>query len=331
VKILPRNDHYTVIGGAGFIGSHTIRKLLSFQSVKSVQAIDNLSSGTLEHIADSLEDPRFTLHEFSLGKDQNLHSLIRPGETLIHFASNPDIAKAATEPTIDFYQGTVLTNEVAEAARLGGATTILYASGSGVYGDHGTAIMNEIDTPLVPISTYGSSKLAGEALLRAYAYMFDIKSIAFRFGNVIGPMQTHGVGYDFLHQLSQNHGLLHVLGDGKQSKTYVHVDDVVDAILMAEGKVSTPFEVFNVGTDDYITVAEIADLAIEVFGQVGKTDIHYSGGRRGWKGDVPVMRLDTNKIRGIGWTNSLTTNQAMKSSLEVMAKQIQKNNYDQTQ
>ncbi len=327
MKISLRNEHYTVIGGAGFIGSHTIRKLLSFQNVKSVQAIDNLSSGTLEHIADCMEDPRFTFHEFSLGKDSGLNAFIRPGETLIHFASNPDIAKAATEPTIDFYQGTVLTNEVVEAARLGNAKTILYASGSGVYGDHGSTLMNENDTPLVPISTYGASKLAGEALLRAYAYMFDISAISFRFGNVIGPMQTHGVGYDFLNQLNQSTAKLHVLGDGTQSKTYVHVSDVVSAILLAEMKVSVPFEVFNVGTDDYISVSEIAQLAIEVAGKVGETSISYSGGDRGWKGDVPIMRLETEKIRSIGWSNSLTTTQAMRSSLEEMARNIRKQNH----
>ncbi len=295
-----------------------MRCLLGEPATESVQIVDNFSSGTLGHIEDVLLDSRCSLIEFSLGEDKELHQLLREGETVIHYASNPDIARAATDPTIDFFQGTALTNEVCEASRLAKVKTVLYASGSGVYGDHGDIEMNEFDTPLMPISTYGASKLAGETLLRAYSYMFGLHAVAFRFGNVVGPMQTHGVGYDFVNQLFENNARLSVLGDGKQSKTYIEVSDVINAILTAEEKSTEDFSVFNVGTDDYISVSEIADLAVSICASTENTEISYSGGDRGWKGDVPVMRLDTQRIRALGWSNKFSTYQAMRLSMTSM-------------
>lgn len=313
-----KNTRYTVIGGAGFIGSHTVRHLLGEITTESVQIIDNFSSGTYGHIEDVLLDSRCSVIEFSLGEDSKLHEFLRDGETVIHYASNPDIARAATEPTIDFFQGTVLTNEVCEASRIAKVRTVLYASGSGVYGDHGDVEMNEVDTPLVPISTYGASKLAGEALLRSYSYMFGMRAIAFRFGNVVGPMQTHGVGYDFVNQLFENKTRLAVLGDGRQSKTYIEVSDVINAILTAEEKSTDAFAVYNVGTDDYISVSEIAELAVSICASPEDTSISYAGGDRGWKGDVPVMRLDTQRIRALGWSNKFSTHEAMRHSMTSM-------------
>ena len=314
-----RNTKYTVIGGAGFIGSHTVRHLLGEVNTESVQIIDNFSSGTYGHVKDVLLDSRCTLVEFSLGQDDNLHELLREGETVIHYASNPDIARAATEPTIDFFQGTALTNEVCEASRIAKVKTVLYASGSGVYGDHGDTEMNEVDTPLVPISTYGASKLAGETLLRAYSYMFGLHAIAFRFGNVVGPMQTHGVGYDFVNQLFENRSKLFVLGDGRQSKTYIEVSDVINAMLTAEEKTTEGFAVYNVGTDDYVSVSEIAEIAVSICASPQETEILYAGGDRGWKGDVPVMRLNTKRIRALGWKNKFSTHEAMRHSMTAMA------------
>src|SRR5262249_54403663 len=149
-----------------------------------------------------------------------------------HLASNPDIAKAATDPDIDFREGTDLTRRVVEAMRCTGAKKILYASGSGVYGDLGETDAHEDYGPLIPVSTYGASKLAGEVLIASYAYMFDIVGRAFRFGNVVGPRQTHGVGFDFLRFLLHEPRRLRILGDGTQSKSYIHVDDVVNAVLL---------------------------------------------------------------------------------------------------
>jgi UDP-glucose 4-epimerase len=152
--------------------------------------------------------------------------------------------------------------------------------------------------------------------------MFDIPAVAFRFGNVIGPRQTHGVGYDFIRRLKDNPNELRILGDGLQSKTYVHVIDIVEAVLLAEKEVKTKFEVFNVGTDEYVTVNEIAEIAIKVSGMLKPVTLLHTGGDRGWKGDVPVLRLNTQAIRAIGWQNKYSTKDALKTSMEAMLKEI---------
>src|SRR5262249_49980864 len=157
-------------------------------------------------------------------------------DVVIHMASNPDIARAVTEPDIDFRQGTELTNLVVEAMRQTETKCILYASGSGVYGEIGLTEAHENLGPMIPVSTYGASKLAGEALIAAYAYMCDMRGCVFRFGNVVGRRQTHGVGFDFIRKLLRDPGQLRILGDGRQSKSYVHVGDVVSAVLLAHEK-----------------------------------------------------------------------------------------------
>ena len=229
-------------------------------------------------------------------------------ETVIHLASNPDIARAVTEPAIDFDAGTLLTHHVVEAMRRSGAQRILYASGSGIYGDLGDLEADEDHGPLLPISTYGASKLAGEALISSYCSMFDMTGCVFRFGNVVGPRQTHGVGFDFIRRLLEDPGRLRILGDGRQSKSYVHVSDVVEAVLLAAAAAPRPLATYNVATGDYMTVAEIAELAVDVLGlEPDRTVFEFTGGDRGWKGDVPVVRLNTGRIRSLGWANSMST------------------------
>ena len=324
-KVTPVNDSYVVIGGAGFIGSHFVEYLLSHETVRRVEVVDNFSSGTIEHLGSVIGDSRLTVHRFDIGRDLNLEKLIPRGSTVIHLASNPDIAAAAVNPDIDFYQGTVLSNSVAEACRMSSAGKVLYASGSGVYGDYGTLELSEDQTSMRPVSTYGASKLAGEALFCSYAFMFDIPAISFRFGNVIGPKQTHGVGYDFVRRLLANPSELEILGDGTQSKTYVHVTDIVQAVLSAEEKVNVEYEVFNVGTDQYVTVNEIAKIACEILNLTPMPEFKYSGGNRGWKGDVPVLRLSTKKIRDIGWENRFSTIEALQDSISAMYKEVREN------
>jgi UDP-glucose 4-epimerase len=238
-------------------------------------------------------------------------------EVVFHFASNPDIAKAATQPDIDFWEGTYLTQNLLEAMRIAGVPRLIYASGSGVYGESGDMAVTETYSPLLPISTYGASKLACEVLICSYTHMFDLNGVGFRFANVVGPRQTHGVGYDFIRRLLREPARLEILGDGRQSKSYIHVDDVVDALLLLHDRGWNGFDVFNVATEDYVTVRQIADL---VAGRLGLTSVsyEYTGGRRGWKGDVPLVRFDTSKLRGLGWSNRRTSVEALTHSIDSM-------------
>lgn len=322
---MPDKESVFIAGGAGFIGSHFTSMLVENPSVERVTIYDNFSSGQrwhIEHLKPHLDSGKINVYE---GKIENLDTLaeqMKGHQTVIHLASNPDIARAVREPTIDFDQGTALTQCVVEAMRLSGAKRILYASGSGVYGDIGMTEAAENYAPMIPISTYGASKLAGEGLIAAYSYMFNFSGIAFRFGNVVGPRQTHGIGYDFVRKLKENPKELDILGDGSQSKSYVYIDDIVKAVWTAHEKSQVRFDTFNVATGDYITVSEIAAIAIEeVLGKDAVVKLNYAGGDRGWKGDVPIIRLNTDKIRATGWQPKYLSGDAIRHSIRAMVAQ----------
>ena len=318
-----------VVGGAGFIGGHFADRLLASEGCERLTVYDNFSSGREWHLAAHRTDARLTVIHDDVRDLEHLAAAVDGHDTVIHLASNPDIARAMTDPAVDFDQGTLLTHHVAEAARRGGVELVLYASGSGVYGDLGHYEAAEDYGPLVPVSTYGASKLAGEALLASYAAMFGLTARAFRFGNVVGPRQTHGVGFDFIRRLLDDPRRLRILGDGRQSKSYIHVDDVVEAVLHAAGLATEAFAVFNVATGDYVTVTEIAELAVDVAGlPPGSTRFEYTGGDRGWKGDVPVVRLNTDRIRALGWKNQRTGRQALRASMESMLADAREGRFD---
>jgi UDP-glucose 4-epimerase len=318
-----------VVGGAGFIGGHFVDRLLASDVTEELTVYDNFSSGREWHLAAHQSDARLKVIKGDVRDLEHLVAVVDGHDTMIHLASNPDIARAMTSPAVDFDQGTLLTHHVAEAARRGGVAMVLYASGSGVYGDLGHREAAEDHGPLVPVSTYGASKLAGEALLASYAAMFGITARAFRFGNVVGPRQTHGVGFDFIRRLLDDPRRLRILGDGQQSKSYIHVDDVVEAVLYAAGLATQAFAVFNVATGDYVTVTEIAELAVDVLGlPAGGTQFEYTGGDRGWKGDVPVVRLNTDRIRALGWKNQRTGLQALRASMESMLVDARQGRFD---
>jgi UDP-glucose 4-epimerase len=312
-------QRFFIVGGAGFIGSHFTDHLLGDPAIAGVTLYDNFSSGREWHFAHHGADARLRVVRGDVEKLDTLRAAMDGHDVVIHLASNPDIARAATEPDVDFWQGTALTHNVVEAMRTTSAKRILYASGSGVYGDLGTLEANEDHGPLEPVSTYGASKLAGEALISSYAFMFGLSGCAFRFGNVVGPRQTHGVGFDFARRLLQDPSALRILGDGSQSKSYIHVTDVVRAVLGAHVGTEQPFRPYNVATGDYITVAEIADLAVECVG-LRRADVRFdfTGGDRGWKGDVPVVRLDTRRIQTLGWRCRLSSREALRQSMLAM-------------
>jgi UDP-glucose 4-epimerase len=313
---VPDQPRFFLVGGAGFIGSHFTDHLLARESVEGVTVYDNFSSGREWHLEHHSHDARLDVVRGDVHDLDALCAAMAGHQVVIHLASNPDIARAATEPAVDFDEGTVLTHHVVEAMRRTGTERILYASGSGVYGDLGELEVHEDHGPLEPVSTYGASKLAGEAMIAAYVHMFGLSARVFRFGNVVGPRQTHGVGFDFVRRLLADPTTLPILGDGSQSKSYVHVDDVVEAVLLAHDREPRPFQVYNVATGDYITVKEIADLAVDCVGlQPASVVFRFTGGDRGWKGDVPVVRLDTDRIRALGWANRRSSRQALRDSM----------------
>jgi UDP-glucose 4-epimerase len=310
---------YFIVGGAGFIGSYFTDLLLADRAITAVTLYDNFSSGRQWHYEHHLSDVRLRVVRGDVKEIALLTEAMQGHDVVIHLASNPDIARAAVEPDIDFREGTFLTNNVVEAMRRNGTATILYASGSGVYGDLGDLEASEDHGPMLPISTYGASKLAGEALITSYCHMFDFTGRVFRFGNVVGPRQTHGVGFDFLRQLLKNPGKLKILGDGTQSKSYIYVTDVVNAVLTAWRGSRDRFAAYNVATGDYITVTEIAHLAVECAGlEQGSVEFEYTGGNRGWKGDVPVVRLNTDRIRSLGWKCEAGSRDALRKSMLAM-------------
>ena len=285
---------YFVTGGAGFIGGHMIRRLFA-RSNCDVVAFDNFSSGRL--MAPSRRQPvndrpRRPERPRALDRDNR------------RFGGRLSLrGKPGYRPGHDAAGHRFLAGDLSDPKPAGGdarrerVPRLIYASGSGVYGDTGERAVTEHDTPLRPISTYGASKLACEALIWSYAHMFELDGVGFRFANVVGPRQTHGVAYDFIRQLLRDPARLEIKGDGLQSKSYVHVDDVVDAMLLVLDRGWSGFDVFNVATEDYLTVRQIATLVAGDLG-LGDVEYSYSGGRRGWKGDVPVVRFDTARLRG---------------------------------
>lgn len=310
----------SIVGGAGFIGSHLSRFLLKLGN--HVTVIDNLSSGTVGHVGDLINSHHFKLEKFDARDTERLSRTFHRCDYVFHLASNPDIAKAATEPRIDFTDGTLITESVLEAVRLAGVRGIIYASGSGVYGDTGDIEVTE-DHPLRPISTYGASKLAGESLIRAYSEMFGIQGRVYRFANVVGPRQTHGVAFDFINRLKINPELLEVRGNGFQNKPYIHVKDVITGILHGMEKSTQTFDVFNVSVDDQLSVREIVDLVLkEMQISYSSVKVVFGEDHRGWKGDVPVIKLSAKRLIALGWNPSMNSRSALESAIESLVKEV---------
>jgi len=307
-----------IAGGAGFIGSHTAEVLLKTRN-NQVIIFDNFSSSnTRKNLVDlSNYDDSLKIIE---GDIQDLGLLIKSMkgcELVYHYASNPDIAKSIIQPNIDFYQGTFLTQNILEAMRINGVKIMIYTSGSGIYGDQGEIPLDEDYGPLLPISTYGASKLASESLICAYCHSFNMKAYVFRPANVVGKRQTHGVAYDFIRKLRANPHKLEILGDGTQSKSYIYVGDLINAIHFVRENSHALFNYFNLATDDYIDVKRIAEIVIEEIG-LKNVSLLFGTEKRGWKGDVPIVRFNLKKIHKLGWFAKMSSEEAIRRSVSEM-------------
>jgi UDP-glucose 4-epimerase len=276
---------YIVTGGAGFIGSHLVDALI--ERGDDVTVIDNLSTPA-----------RFMNRKAALVRgdllDRNFVSeKIKDVDFLIHFAANPDVRIGAEDPSVHMDQNVLATYNVLEAIRLNNIDNIVFASSSTVYGNANTIPTQESYGPLVPVSLYGASKLACEAMICSYAHTFGKMAWIYRLANIIGPRSNHGVIVDFFNKLNKNPESMEILGNGKQKKSYLYVSDCVNAIL-AGLKSKEQVNIFNIGSNDSIEVIDIAKTVSKTMGL--NPQFTFTGGRGGWKGDVPVMLLDTSKI-----------------------------------
>jgi UDP-glucose 4-epimerase len=312
-----------VTGGAGFIGSHLVDALTRRES--KVVVLDNLSSGKRENISHWMGNPNFTFH---------LGDCLNPGEveraisgcgTVHHLAANPEVRIGALDPRIDFEQNIVATYNILEAMRRSEeAERILFTSTSTVYGEAKLLPTPEDYAPLQPISTYGASKLACEAMVSAYCHTFGIQGVVYRFANIVGSRSRHGVIYDFIRKLKENPHELEVLGDGTQTKSYLIVDDCIEAFLFGSEHAEGRFEVFNVGSRDQVNVLEIAEVVSQEMG-LKDVDLKITGGvegGRGWLGDVKEMLLDASKLEKLGWAPRHSGLESVRKAAKVLLEEL---------
>jgi len=301
-----------VTGGAGFIGSHLVDHLI--KNGREVRVIDNLSSGSMENLVQWNDDPRLELHEVDLLNGATLDGALRGCDEVFHLAANPEVNAKNASPEDHFRQNIEATYNLLEAMRRSGEQKfIAFTSSSTVYGEAEAIPTREDYGPLVPISLYGASKLACEALLTAYASMYGFRAIIYRLANVVGPRSNHGVIYDFVQKLRDSSDELEVLGDGSQSKSYLYIDDCITGIMngIERGKL---VDIYNIGSWDRTNVLEIAETVKDEMG-LNEARIRLTGGidgGRGWKGDVKVMQLDMNELRSVGWTPKYGSAEAVR-------------------
>ena len=303
-----------VTGAAGFIASNFVDRLLA--DGHDVTGYDNFSTGQDHFIANALQSPRFRLHRQDLLDRDALVRAMDGAELVVHLAANADVRFGLQHPTKDLEQNTIATSNVLEAMRSTGARKIAFASTGSVYGE-ASVIPTPEDSPFpVQTSLYAASKLAAEALIEAYCEGFGFQSYIFRFVSILGERYSHGHVFDFYQQLLAHPGELRVLGNGLQRKSYLYVQDCIDAILLTIEKAPGPVTILNLGTDEYCQVNDSIRWICEHLQLQPK--IEYSGGDRGWVGDNPFIFLDCGRMRALGWKPKLTIRDGIVRTLSYL-------------
>jgi len=303
---------YFITGGAGFIGSHLVERVIGSGEVT---VYDNLSSGRKEFIQQHLNKNNFQFIQADLLDFDTLNQAIANHDIVFHLAANPDVRAGIANTKLDLQQGTLSTYNILEAMRLNKINKIVFASSSTVYGEAGTKAVAEDYGPLLPISLYGASKLACEGLISAFCHIFDMQAWIFRFANVVGDRASHGVIFDFINKLRQNPEELEVLGDGTQEKPYLYVSDCIDGILFGLQHSQEQVNILNLGTDSSTNVTTIANMLVEAMG-LSVVKFKYTGGNRGWRGDVPQVRFDMTKMKNLGWKPGYSSDEAIRQSIK---------------
>lgn len=298
-----------VTGGSGFIGSHVVDRLMN--EGKVVTAYDNLVSGRRKWIRRYLGKKRFNFVHADLLDFESLKKYMHGHEVVWHLGANTDILAGIRITDLDLKNCTIATYNVLEAMRANGIDKLLFASSATVYGETPVLPLPESYGPLLPISLYGAGKLACEGLISAYSHLHGIKAWIFRFGNVVGARMGHGVIFDFIQKLKRNPKELEILGDGHQEKPFFLVEDCIDGMLWAFHRSGTSSDVFNLGCESTVTVTRIAEIVVEEMG-LKNVKFKYTGGKRGWLGDVPQVRFNVKKMKRLGWQARHTSDEAVR-------------------
>lgn len=310
-----------VTGGAGFIGSHLCEALVGLGH--RVVAVDDLSLGRMENLKTLLGQASLDFHHQDVRDRKGFHQLFSTEgiDTVFHLAANSDISRSISEPRRDLDLNFDTTLSVLEAIQEFSVSTLVFASTSAVYGEADVALAESFG-PLRPISFYGASKLCAEAYISAYAHLLDFKARVCRFPNVVGERSTHGVIRDFVIKLLRDPRSLEILGDGRQSKPYLYVSDLVQAILTVWRAPGAPVEVFNIGVEDTTSVRRIAEIVVEAMG-LQNVEFRFTGGRGGWPGDVPHFTYVLDRIHACGWRPRFSSDEAVA----VAARRIVKHDF----
>ena len=303
-----------VAGGAGFIGSHLCDALLTKNNTVIVADKLIMGSKNIEHLS---QNTNFKFYEMELANQDNVDKLFKDNkiDIVYHMAANSDISKSANDTSIDFNDTLLTTRVLLESMRKNNVKNIFFASTSAVYGEMPDIVLNEETGGLKPVSYYGGAKLASEALISSYVSMCDMNAVIFRFPNVIGPRLTHGVVYDFVKKLRNNPKELEILGNGTQCKPYIYVTDLVNAIVKRTEQFEPGVEIFNISVmSEGTSVTHIAEIVVDVLG-LSDVEFKYTGGDRGWKGDVPRFKYDISKVLATGWKPEYTSDEAVRNAV----------------
>ena len=304
-----------VAGGAGFIGSHLCDALLSKNNTVIVADKLIMGSKNIEHLS---QNTNFKFYEMELANQDNVDKLFAENkiDIVYHMAANSDIQKSANDTSIDFNDTLLTTRVLLESMRKNNVKNIFFASTSAVYGEMPDIVLNEETGGLKPVSYYGGAKLASEALISSYVSMCDMNAVIFRFPNVIGPRLTHGVVYDFVKKLRNNPKELLILGNGTQCKPYIYVTDLVNAIVKLTEQFEPGVDVFNISVlSEGTSVTHVAEIVVDVLG-LSDVEFKYTGGDRGWKGDVPRFKYDISKVLATGWKPEYTSDEAVRKAAQ---------------
>jgi UDP-glucose 4-epimerase len=306
--------YIAVTGGCGFIGSHLVDRLLA--EGHDVRIVDNLSTGQRRFAAQALANPRATLAQIDIADLRQMTEIFRGCEQVYHLAANADVRHGPEHPRKDLDENTIGTFNVLEAARRAGVKAFAFSSTGSVYGD-ASVVPTPEDAPFPrQTSLYGASKLAGEGLAAAYAEAYGLRVCIFRFVSILGERYSHGHVFDFYRSLRTNPDELHVLGNGRQKKSYLYVQDCINAIRLAMDRQPSGVEIYNLGRDDY---CEVNDSIGWITGALGvKPRLTYGGGDRGWVGDSPLILLDCSRIRRLGWAPTVSIRDGVLKTVEYL-------------